>query len=361
MRICFCFAIGLLIVGCIAQDKGPSYSVKHYEALDEKVKITGRVTKADSVTIYWSGTTIRLRVKGGTVKAYLRDERGKNNFNVVVDGDSLHYIELDTVKRFYTLVQELDDREHTVELIKRNEWDQGKTWFYGIQVTKGELLEVPEHDRVIEFFGNSITAGYALDDTTGRDNPSGTFTNNYDTYAAITARHFNADYYCTVKSGIGILISWFPLTMPELYDRLDPSDSLSKWDFKTVQPQVVVINLFQNDSWLVNQPQHEMFKKKFGKIPPGRTQIVGAYRDFVSKIREVYPDAHIICALGSMDATKPGSPWPSYVQTAVDQLHDKKMHTLFFPYVKRNGHPTKEDNKIMADMLIKLIEDKVEW
>jgi hypothetical protein len=33
---------------------------------------------------------------------------------------------------------------------------------------------------------------------------------------------------------------------------LDPVDSTSKWDFSGYTPDVVVINLFQNDSWLVN-------------------------------------------------------------------------------------------------------------
>ena len=63
------------------------------------------------------------------------------------------------------------------------------------------------------------------------DSPNGYYENNYDAYAAITARHFNAQYHCTSKSGIGIMVSWFPLIMPEMYNRLDPTDSTSKWDF----------------------------------------------------------------------------------------------------------------------------------
>lgn len=346
---------------CVTQET-TSYSVKHYDPSSDMIRISGRVLEHDSVTMYWPGTSIKVRFSGSMLKAQLRDEEGNNHFNVLIDGDSVRVLETDTVKRFYVLAENLGEGEHIVELIKGSEWDRGKVWFYGMQVTRGELHELPEPSgRVIEFFGNSITAGYAINDTTGADSPEGLLTDNFHTYAAITARHFDADYYCTVKSGIGIMISWFPLTMPELYDRLDPEDPQSKWDFSKVQPDVVVINLFQNDSWLVNQTDHESFRKTFGKVPPSGSQIIGAYKAFVSKIRASYPDAHIVCALGSMDATRQGSPWPSYVSSAVSQMNDQKIHTLFFPFTKKPGHPRRDDNARMADQLIELIESKTEW
>lgn len=352
----------LVLTGCIAQDKTSSYSVKHYNPSSEMIRITGRVERADSVTMFWPGTSIKMRFRGTDLKVHLRDERGENYFNVVIDGDSVSYIKLDSAKRYYSIASGLSDGDHTVELVKRNEWDKGRTWFYGVQVTKGELLSPPDASgRIIEFFGDSITAGYAIDDTSGKDSPEGPNTNNYYTYAARTARHFNADLYCTVRSGIGVMISWGPLIMPELYDRLNPNDSTSKWDFKSVTPQVVVINLMQNDSWLVNMPDHESFKRIFGKIPPSGSQIIASYKSFVQKIRNAYPDAHIICALGSMDATKKGSPWPSYVNSAVDQMQDEKIHTIFFPYTNKNGHPLREDNEKMAAQLIDFIEKNTEW
>jgi hypothetical protein len=39
--------------------------------------------------------------------------------------------------------------------------------------------------------------------------------NNYYSYAAITARHFNAQYVNTSRSGIGVTVSWFPEIMSE--------------------------------------------------------------------------------------------------------------------------------------------------
>jgi hypothetical protein len=301
-----------------------------------------------------------MKFRGETLKAHLRDEKGNNFFNIVIDGDSVRYVAIDSVKQFYTLASGLPNGEHTVELIKGTEWDRGKTWFYGVQIIDGDLAELPPvKNRLIEFYGNSITAGYAIDDTTGGDSPDSSFTNNYHTYAALTARHFDADYHCIVKSGIGITVSWFPLTMPELYDRLDPADSSSKWDFSLRKPDIVVINLLQNDSWLVKMPEHESFKRQFGTKPPTAAEIKSAYEGFVRSLRNKYPDAHIICVLGSMDATKRGSVWPDYVTEVVAGMNDQKVYTLFFPFTGKSGHPRRDDNEAMARQLIEFIDSRI--
>ena len=149
--------------------------------------------------------------------------------------------------------------------------------------------------------------------------------------------------------------------MPEMYDRLDATDSTSKWDFSKYTPDVVVINIFQNDSWITNNPQHEQFKARFGAKKPTETEIVQAYKNFVSTIRNKYPKATIICALGNMDATKEGSPWPGYVEQAAKQTGDPKIYTHFFKYKNTPGHPKVSEQKAMADSLIAFIEKNVTW
>jgi hypothetical protein len=353
----FVFLVLMLVaIGCQSQ----VVQTNAIKPSSNLIRITGRVNhNPDSVAIYWPGTSVLVRFKGSALKAELKDEFGKSYFNVVIDGDSLHYIKLDAKKQFYTLASGLADGEHTVELIKRNEWDNGDTWFYGLEVTGAFTALPPKKKHTIEFFGNSITAGYAIENYTGEDSPDSIFTNNYYTYAALTARHYNADLYCTVKSGIGVMVSWFPLIMPEMYDRLDPSDSLSKWDFKKVTPDLVVVNLFQNDSWIIEQPNLPSYKQRFGNKRPDGKAIIAAYKSFISKIRKVYPKTPIICALGSMDATREGSPWPGYVQQAVKELNDNMMYIHFFPFTNKPGHPRKEDNAKMAESLINFIDGNI--
>jgi len=128
-----------------------------------------------------------------------------------------------------------------------------------------------------------------------------------------------------------------------------------------VQPDLVVINLGQNDSWLIEDPEYPEFKHRFGDTKPSSRQIIDSYKDFVRKIQAVYPQAQIICALGSMDAVKEGSPWPGYMRTAVKEMNDPAIHFLIFPYIGKDGHPKVEDHKVMADTLIRYIDRNIKW
>ena len=334
---------------------GITYTFISYD--NENIKYNGRINMegGDKAILYWSGSSIKIKFVGTEIKALLRNEQSENYYNIIVD-DSLYILEPTTIKQWYTLASGLADVEHTVEIFRRGEWTMGKTYFYGFEALEGTEILLPEpSDIIIEFFGDSITAGRSIEDTVG-DSPVGTFTNNYLSYSAITARHFNADYYCTARSGIGITISWFDMRMDEMYNRLDPNNPNSIWDFSQVQPNIIVINLFQNDSWLVDMPEYYKYST-FGTEKPTDEFLINAYKEFLQKIRDVYPNTPIICSLGSMDATETGSLWPGYISSAIDLMEDSNMFTCFFPYQGKEGHPEVEEHKKMANILIKFIED----
>lgn len=330
-----------------------------------QIAYSGRIdtTHNKAAELYWSGTSIRFNFEGESISALLDDERGDNYYNIIIDNDSLYVLRPDTSKKFYFLAEGLTEGKHTLEIFKRTEWDRGKTSFYGFRIQgNAKILPGPSpRKRKIEFYGNSITAGYAVEDFSGKDSPDSIYTNNYLSYAAITARHFDAEYTCICKSGIGIMISWFPLTMPEMYNRLIPEDSASRWDFSLYTPDIVVINLFQNDSWLVNMPDRTEFKATFGTKAPDDEYIINSYRKFVRSVRKEYPRAHIICALGNMDATQEGSKWPQYIELAIAQLNDPEIYTHFFPYKNTGGHPTIKEQEEMANSLIRFIDENIKW
>jgi hypothetical protein len=329
-----------------------------------EITYEGRVFyTADAAVFSWPGVSATINFEGSDVSAELKDLDTANYYNIIIDQKVVGKIHTDTTRRTYLLASNLPAGTHSVQLFKRTEWDKGKTLFYGFELpAKAKALPTAApKKRKIEFYGNSITCGYAIEDSSGRDSWHGYFQNNYLTYAALTARHFNAQYYCNSKSGIGIMISWFPFIMPEMYSRCDPTDSSSKWDFSKYTPDVVVINLFQNDSWLVKRTERPEFKKKFGSQAPNDDYIVASYKNFVASIRAKYPQAHIICALGNMDATRAGSPWPGYISKAVEQLNDSLIHTCFFRFKLTNGHPNIAEQRAMANTLIDFIEKNVKW
>ena len=356
------YVINLLVLLCIIH-VGCFSQALIIPPQDNHITYEGRVGfKSGAAELSWPGTSITVQFVGTGIAGQFKDADTSNYYNVIVDHGSIYKLHFDTSKKVYPLATGLAYGKHTVEVFKRTEWDKGKTWFYGIvQDGKTKLLPpATKPKRKIEFFGNSISCGYAIEDPTG-NSPKGYFENNYDAYPAITARHFNAQYHCTAKSGIGVMVSWFPLIMPEMYDRLDATDPASKWDFSQYTPDVVVINLFQNDSWIVKQPNNAQFKARFGTTPPTEDYIIKAYKNFVQTIRGQYPNAQIICMLGNMDITREGSPWPGYVQKAVGQLDDKKVFVYIAPYKNTGGHPTTAEQKVLADGLIDFIDKHIKW
>jgi len=333
-------------------------------AHDNHIRYMGRVLFHDEdAELSWSCSTVAINFKGTGVKATLKDEHGDNYFNVVVDDKVILVLHPDSVEKEYTLASGLANTNHTLQLYKRTEWAIGKTWFYQFTLDKNSqiLLQSPPKKRKIEFFGNSISCGYADEDSTGKDRGTSPYEDGYLSYAALTARHFDADFHNTSKSGIGITVSWFPLIMSEMYNRLDATDDQSVWDFSKYIPDLVIINLFQNDAWIVKLPDNEQFKARFGVKPPTDEQFIKAYRNFVKSIRDVYPKAQILCILGSMDATKEGSPWPGYIEKAVAELGDKKIHTHFIPYKNTPGHPSVKEQQALADDLTGFIDKNIVW
>ena len=157
------------------------------------------------------------------------------------------------------------------------------------------------------------------------------------------------------------MVSWGSEIMPEMYNRLNPADRGSVWDFSQNIPGLVVVNLLQNDCTLFSMPSHEQIKRRFGTTLPGEESIIENYREFITKIRNHYPNAYIICALGSMDAVQTGSPWPGYVRKAVSMMNDEKIFTLFFNFINGPGHPNASEHRQMARVLIEFIEKNIHW
>lgn len=326
----------------------------------EHVYYEGRIGENElehAAEIYWPGSSFSLKFHGESIGTTLEDQNGDNYFNVIVDGTHVALLHLSKGTKEYILAENLGKGVHTVELHKRNDWEYGWTRFHGFDIMGSRTLPTESKEIFVEFYGNSITTGYGNEDYSGEDKPTGDVTNNYKAYGAITARNLGAEYSCISHSGIGILVSWHDLIMSEEYYRLNPGDEKSQWDFPSKQADVVVINLFQNDSWLVEMPDAEQFKIRFGDTAPTESHIVDAYVDFLRKILGHYPGSEIVCLLGNMDITREDSPWPGYVKKATAIFNDR-VHTLFVPYKNSPGHPKVDEQEIIADVLTEYIQSR---
>lgn len=302
----------------------------------------------DAPKFYWSGNSATIGFTGSGFDVVLDDPDGGVYFDIIIDGDGEHRRVIHCLKgrHAYAVARHLADTPHTVEILRRVDPTLPVVMFDGIKVANPATVFRPALHRSlnIEYYGDSITAGFGVLAPKGADQSNPAYMDNYVAYDAIVARALHADYRSIALSGIGILKSWFPLVMPQMYDRLAPRDASSHWSFSSWTPDIVVVNLLQNDSWLLPREKH----------PPSGQQVVDAYADFIHSLRERYPHAAIICMLGDMSITAKDSPWPDYVKTAVKNMRsegDINIHALIIPYKGTTGHPNIAEQQVLAQAL----------
>lgn len=327
------------------------------------LQFTGRIDFGDkkSPMISWPGSAVTTRFTGTSIAVVLDDQYGKNYFSAFIDEawEKPVILALKPGENTYVIARNLPEGNHQLTLYKRTEGEEGATRLKGFVLDPAGILQAPppRPHRRMEFFGDSITSGMGNEAPEAGEDDKLSEKNHFLSYAAITARALAAEHHSISQSGIGIMVSWFGFIMPQFYDQLSAvGNNDTQWDFSLWTPDVVVINLLQNDSWLV--------EKRLNPIPT-EAQRIQAYDHFLSQIRHRYPNAFIICALGSMDATKPGSPWPGYINAAVERRkrehQDQRIATLFFPFTNFYKHPRVHHHRANAELLTEFIRQKMQW
>ena len=305
----------------------------------------------------WSHSGISAKFQG-TSCAVRMDGAGKY-FEVYVDG-----VQTGSIKSgnpgLETLVAAsgLSDGEHSITLFRRNEASGGKNVFKGFVLDTGKTLvaPAPRPTRRMAFIGDSYTCGFGVEDVFGSD--YSTATENSDaTYAALMARHYNADIMVTSWSGRGMVRNYGdpnPTStdpFPTAYERTFGSVAVDDYDFAW-QPDVVVIALGIND---------------FSSDPnPSQAQYEGGYSNFVQTIRGHYPDADIICTYFPSMAGNAST----YIQNVANNSGDSKVHYAHVDYSLINPddlgaiwHPNVSGHIKIADAFIPVFDSIMgpEW
>jgi hypothetical protein len=300
----------------------------------------------------YSGCAIRTIFIGTSVELIMKDDSLRNMFTVIID-DSLFVLTTNNMDNNYQLASKLQDKKHTLEIIRRTEWHGGNTTFLGLRIDKGGKLDKPEiKDRKIEFIGDSYTCGYGVEGKSHDEDFRYETENNYLTFGAITARALNAEYLMVCRSGIGIVQGYGggrSFTMPRYYDEVI-LDSTKKWDYNLYQTQLVVIDLAGNDL----------------SAPLDSAEFVNTYVDFLKHIRKNYVTATIVCIAGPSSPDKGWPTWQNLIHGVVNQFGkiDKAVHYFEFTPFEPNGsdwHPNVLEHKKMADELIPFLKELMSW
>lgn len=326
---------------------------------DSFVKKVGR-TYSENGTVWFSmsGSGISFLCDGDSVtvtclvhNSYSVPYNHRPRVIILVNGEAVADEVLDEEETEITADLSFVSGDAEVQVVKVSEAMYSTVGVSEIRAhAKGDICPAPERALKIEFIGDSITAGYGLDE----ENPNAAFstrTENFtETYAFLASQSLAADCYAVAFSGYGVYTGFSSNGAANDYvifnhynSTLSNFENAPDWNFYDSDSDVVVINLGTNDaSYCASQSTVDAF--------------VGEYKRLLSVVRERNSKAYILCVLGDMN----NSLYPA-IERAVSEYQDEtadfsvKCATLSFDmgtYPSAiDGHPNKDSNALAAKTL----------
>jgi hypothetical protein len=314
-------------------------------AANPNIQYIGRFDMTDTTApaLWLTGLEIRAKFKGTSISAIFSG--APTYFNLIIDDRLSYFCFAGTGDVICPLAVGLKDTIHTISIIKRQApWSSQQ--FKGFVLDSGKSLTTPppRRNRKIEFYGDSMTQGAQVDvPGTGPDLNDLFYDNNYNSYATMTARAFDAEYSIVAKNGATLVAGNNRTDIPSFYDKVFFSAKSPPWDFSKWKADVVVINLGENDD-------------------PVPANFVSTYIGFVKNIRTKYPDAHIFLLAGPLwnGIDKAHCDAIQQVVTVFNSNNDKKVYFYKFKNdVKHPGHNRTADNIILSNELVEKIRSVI--
>ncbi|MFG6468849.1 GDSL-type esterase/lipase family protein [Roseateles sp. BYS87W] len=326
-------------------------------ANDAHLRWVGRVGPAPGTAggrlLAWSGTELRARFTGTALGlSFASTHWGTSHFTVEIDGRPLWLAVPGQGASHWQLREPLAAGEHTLRLVKRTEGSMAETALLSLSLAPGGALLAPPPARPLRlaFFGDSITAGACNGDVGDDQYDDLYFHDGTRAYGALTAQRLGADYVGIAVSGIGITATWHDLLMPQVWNRDAPRADAALAPVETPAPDVVLLNLGQNDHG----------------FPASKGQAMAAdfaprYLAFVRQLRQRYPQARLVLLLGGMSAPREQPALPQAVQQAVATLRaegDLRVWSYRFDAFAW-AHPRIDVHARMADELTRFLQTEV--
>lgn len=312
----------------------------YIEPTHELLEYGGRIDFADPLApvFVFPCSYIKIRFTGGRIRAVVKNRRNYWNtyLGMFLDGVQRTLPLADTQEpQTLVLGESLSEGPHELMLFKRQ--DACHIFrFFGFELEDGaRVLPLPEKPgRRLEVYGDSVSAGEVSEAVAfaGREDPAwhqGELSNSYYSYAWMTARRLGAQLHDIAQGGIALLdgTGWFSapeyLGMESVYDKVQYNPAFgaaTRWDFSLYRPHVVIVALGQNDS----HPEDYMKEAWEGeKAKLWRER----YRGFISRLREIYPDAAIILTTTIL---KHDESWDRAIEEVCQSLQDSRVHHFYY-------------------------------
>lgn len=273
------------------------------------------------------------------------------------------------VHNHVTLVSGLTSGEHTIRVYKRSECLNSKVGVKSIS-TDGTILPVnaKEFDLKMEFYGDSVTCGYAVESPDYYERFSTRTENSMKTYANYAANALNADVSHISCGGYPMYKSKYsqgctPDNIPDMVSLASVDYQTTNphvWDNSKFVPDVIVIALGANDGSLFDwsNPNSEYNQNLL-------TNYKSSYASFIATLRTLYGSEPLIVVSDEiillyeryqsiMDEIVSESNDPNLIRVhmnAYNEAHDRVL--------PGEGHPNKEMHQIAGDELATAIRNKL--
>lgn len=195
------------------------------------------------------------------------------------------------------LAHGLEEGEHTVRIYKRSECQNSRLALVSV-ACDGRILPVSarQFGLKLEFFGDSVTCGYAVESEDYYENFTTRTENGMKTYANYCANLLNADLSCVSAGGYPLYKSIYseynhPSDVPSMLSMAEFEYQTSfehPWDNWLFVPDAVVIALGANDGSVLSRfTTDEQYAEFFNGFER-------AYYDFIQRLYAVYPQTLIV-------------------------------------------------------------------
>jgi lysophospholipase L1-like esterase len=337
----------MFLAGCSTTGQKTIKGVQTISAGDPRFRYEGRIDFNDvnAPVIIWQASKIGIDFEGGTLKLLFDRPTWQNFFNAQIDGKTTIVEVNEGMSPKGTTFAGLGRGRHHLVLSKRSEANAGNVRFRGIQIAAGAQAwkaALVAYKLRMEFFGDSKTVG-ACNEDDGNDQWDTRRTHNgMLSYASMTAEAFKADHRNISVSGMGIDTGYVDVKAGQMWNKLYPKASSPPADLKAWTPNVVFVNLGDNDESFT-RTRNQPFPADFND-------------DYVALVRAIhaaYPKAHIVLLRGGMVGGMHSEPLNQAWKTIVTQLEesDKGISHFVFKYQAMN-HPRVAEDRKLADEFI---------
>lgn len=300
------------------------------------------------------GKKAQITLHAGTLPT---DSNNLARIAIEVNGSRIIDDRLDQMEKTYTIIDSDIEQDVEVKVIKLSEPAMSTAGIREICTDGAAIQPAPALDRRIEFIGDSITAGYGVDDEVPEHSFSTATEDVTKTYAYKTSVALQAAFSIVAYSGYGIISGYTTddqkLTthlLPDYYDKVGQVD----WDFSRFIPDLIVINLGTNDDSYTKDHQDR------------QQEYAEQYAAFLKQVRQHNPTSMILCTLGIM-----GDRLFPYLEQAVaaykQHTGDTRVYMMKFDEqaiedgFSADWHPTEATQTKAANKLIPSIKQLMNW